>query len=82
MKGRVEGDGVGQMTINADRAAGARRSASTLKGLLARFADCRGGATSIEYGLICSLIFIAIVVSVQGVASKTTAMHTNISNSL
>lgn len=50
--------------------------------LVARFARCENGATAIEYGLICSLIFLAIVASVQGVASATTAMHTKIGGSL
>jgi pilus assembly protein Flp/PilA len=38
------------------------------------------GATAIEYALIVSLIFLAIVFSVSLVATKTTNMWTNISN--
>ena len=34
------------------------------------------GATAIEYGLICSLIFLVIVTAVTLYASKTTAMWT------
>lgn len=54
---------------------------STLE-FLARFARCDSGATSIEYGLICSLIFLAIVSAVKDVGSKTAGMHTKIQSSL
>ena len=40
------------------------------------------GATAIEYGLICALIFIAIIVGVQGVGSKTQNMFNNIQNNV
>ena len=39
------------------------------------FAADRSGATAIEYGLIASLIVLAILASVQAVASGTTAMY-------
>jgi pilus assembly protein Flp/PilA len=38
------------------------------------FAADESGATAIEYGLIISLIFLAILASVDAVASGTTAM--------
>lgn len=47
-----------------------------------RFARDDNGATSIEYGLICSLIFLAIVASVNNVATATSSLHTKISGSL
>ncbi|MGE4432038.1 MAG: Flp family type IVb pilin [Sphingobium sp.] len=37
------------------------------------------GATAIEYGLIVSLIVIAIVITVQNVADATINMWTNVS---
>ena len=41
---------------------------------LRSFAANESGATAIEYGLICSLIFLVILGSVTAVASGTTAM--------
>lgn len=38
------------------------------------------GATAIEYGLIVSLIVIAIVIAVQNVADTTIGMWNNVSN--
>ena len=43
---------------------------------------CENGATSIEYALICTLIFLVIVAGVQGVANNTSNMHNKIRNSL
>ncbi len=40
------------------------------------------GATSIEYALIVSLIFLAIVTAVSNVAEKTTDMWNNVSNAV
>lgn len=53
-----------------------------LSGLLARFRRCEQGATSIEYALICSLIFVAIVASVQAFATANSNMYNNIKNKL
>lgn len=39
------------------------------------FAANESGATAIEYGLICSLIVIVILVALQTFASATTAMY-------
>jgi len=36
------------------------------------------GATAIEYGLICALLVLAIMVSVQGVANETNRMWTRV----
>ena len=38
----------------------------------------RSGATAIEYGLIVSLIVIAMITSLKGVASQSTAMWTTV----
>ncbi|KAB2849499.1 MAG: Flp family type IVb pilin [Hyphomicrobiaceae bacterium] len=43
-----------------------------------RLAACNSGATSIEYGMIVALIFLAIVTAVTAVASKTSAMFTTV----
>lgn len=40
------------------------------------------GEVSVEYGLIVALIFLAIVVSVTAVASKTSAMFTVIATTV
>ena len=61
---------------------GLNRIQGKLQSILGGFARCENGATAIEYGLICSLIFMAIVASVQGVATATTALHTKVSSSL
>jgi pilus assembly protein Flp/PilA len=39
--------------------------------------DCKG-ATAVEYGLILSLLVIAMVASLQGVATKTSTMWNNV----
>lgn len=41
--------------------------------------DCRG-ATAIEYGLICALIVVAIIVSVGAVGGQTHDMWSNMAN--
>ena len=45
------------------------------------FHDTRG-ATAVEYGLICSLIVIAIMLSLQGVANETNRMWTRVSSTM
>ena len=40
------------------------------------------GATAIEYGLICSLIVIAMVVGLNRFASTTIGMWNNVSNTV
>lgn len=48
--------------------------------LLSNFAQDTRGSTAIEYGLICALIFIAIVASVGNMANATKNMFNNIKN--
>jgi pilus assembly protein Flp/PilA len=40
------------------------------------------GATAIEYGLICALIVVACIISIQNVANKTTTMWNNVSTTV
>jgi pilus assembly protein Flp/PilA len=40
------------------------------------------GATSVEYGLILALIFLAMLVSLRNVATATTDMWNNVSNTV
>ncbi|MCA0422902.1 MAG: Flp family type IVb pilin [Proteobacteria bacterium] len=47
-----------------------------------RFLANERGATAIEYGLICALVFLAIVGSIQIFGSKTTAMYQEISSKM
>lgn len=65
---------------SARNAAHVEGVAAVRGGVLARLRGSRSGATSIEYGLICSMIFLVIVASVRGVANQTVTMHTKIQN--
>lgn len=47
---------------------------NALTRMLRMFAANESGATAIEYGLIISLIFLAILASVSAVAGGTTAL--------
>lgn len=47
-----------------------------------RFLNDQSGATAIEYGLIASLIFLAIVSGIRGTAGKTSNMFNTIQNSV
>lgn len=49
------------------------------KVLRALVRDCKG-ATAVEYGLILSLLVVAMIASLQGVATKTTLMWNNIAD--
>lgn len=49
---------------------------------LRRFSADDGGATAIEYGMICSLIVVAILVAVQATATNTVAMYAVITAAL
>lgn len=42
----------------------------------------RRGATAIEYGLICSLIFLVIVTAVNAFATNATGMFTHIASAV
>ena len=66
--------------ISADQAQRPKDAASI--SMLHRFGRCERGATSIEYGLICSLIFVAIVVAVQNFATANSNMYNNIKNKI
>jgi pilus assembly protein Flp/PilA len=48
--------------------------------LYGRLARDRKGATAVEYGFIVALIVIAVMASIQGLASTTTAMWNNVSD--
>lgn len=47
---------------------------------LKRLVDNQSGATAIEYGLIVSLIVIAITAAMNGFAASTIGMWTNVSD--
>jgi len=53
-----------------------------LLSMLARLMHDRRAATAVEYGLLCSLIIIAIMLSVQGVASETNIMWTKVGTTM
>jgi pilus assembly protein Flp/PilA len=57
------------------------RLRAAIRLLLAPLAD-RRAATAVEYGLICALIVIAIIASIRGVATSTTAMWNTVSNNV
>ena len=46
------------------------------------FLSNESGATAIEYGLICALVFLVAVGSIQTFATKTTNMYDNIAAKL
>jgi len=48
--------------------------------LLRQLGRDRRGATAIEYGLIVSLIVIAMIASLKGVANQTSGMWSKINN--
>jgi pilus assembly protein Flp/PilA len=50
--------------------------------ILRSFAANESGATAIEYGLICSLIFLVIVSAISAVADGTVAMYAVISSAM
>jgi pilus assembly protein Flp/PilA len=50
--------------------------------LLKELLKDRRGATAVEYGLILSLIFLAMVGAIQGVATQTSTMWNNVSNAV
>lgn len=45
-------------------------------------ASCQMGATAVEYGLILSLLVIAIMASLSNVAGSTTNMWNDVSNDI
>ena len=50
--------------------------------LFARFAKDESGATAIEYGLIASLISVAIIGAITTIGTSLTGTFTNVSNQL
>jgi pilus assembly protein Flp/PilA len=50
--------------------------------LAGRFLRDECGATAIEYGLICSLMFLAIVGSIRLFATNTGTMYNNIGTAM
>jgi pilus assembly protein Flp/PilA len=52
------------------------------KTLFSRFLADRSGETAIEYGLICSLIFLAIVVAVNNLANANKTMYNAIRDNM
>lgn len=54
----------------------------SLGGLFARFATDEDGATAIEYGLIVSLIFLAIVAAVTSYTEETKLLYSEIESNL
>ena len=51
-----------------------------MSGFLRAFRRDERGATAVEYGLIVSLIFIAIIVGVSNAASSTIRMWNNVAS--
>lgn len=45
-------------------------------------ASCQMGATAVEYGLILSLLVIAMMAALGNVAGSTTGMWNNVSNEI
>ena len=55
---------------------------STLRRIIKRFVCDESGATAVEYGLICSLIFLAVVPVLQSVAGNTISMYAVITGAM
>lgn len=50
--------------------------------LIRRITTCDRGATAVEYGLIVSLIVVAVIGSIGNFAGETQAMWNKVSNSV
>ena len=50
--------------------------------LVSRFAKCESGATAIEYGLIASLIGVAIIAAVKATGTNLTTTFDKVSGQL
>ena len=59
-----------------------RVETAVMKNLVARFAKCESGATAIEYGLIASLIGVAIIGAVTTTGTKLAKTFGNVSAQL
>ena len=55
-----------------------RTGRAALRGAAARLARDRAGATSIEYALICSLVFLAFLGGAQLFGNRTVLMYNHI----
>ena len=55
---------------------------SDFRSLIGRFIEDERGSTAIEYGLIVSLIFLAILAAVNGFTGETKNMYSEISSAL
>lgn len=55
-----------------------KRNVTKLNKLTHRFLDDESGATAIEYGLIASLIIVAIIASVRSYTETTSSMYSGI----
>ena len=53
-----------------------------MKNLAERFVKCESGTTAIEYGLIASLVGVAIIAALKLVSSGLTNTFTNVSTNL
>lgn len=53
-----------------------------IRKLAGTFARDESGATAIEYGLIVSLIFLAIITSVNAFADNTNVMYSEIASAM
>jgi pilus assembly protein Flp/PilA len=53
-----------------------------MKNLVSRFVSDESGATAIEYGLIAAGIAVAIIVTVQLVGTKLTALFNTVATNL
>lgn len=59
-----------------------RRAKVFFERLVHCFANDEKGATSIEYGLIVSLIFLAILAAVNGYVDSTSEMYSEIASAM
>lgn len=57
-----------------------RRGTNKMLELIRRIQKCDQGATAVEYGLVVTLIVIAMIASLGTVANGTQAMWNNVSN--
>ena len=53
-----------------------------MKNFFARFAKNESGATAIEYGLIASLIAVAVIAGAKSLGSKLSGTFANVSGNL
>lgn len=49
---------------------------------IVRFLKAESGATAVEYGLICTFVFLGIVVAINNFANKSNIMYGNIASNM